>query len=218
MLTARRLTPFQALRPLLMMRTPLPPASACAPNGRTIRRLQARDPVALAELYVHYGPLTYSLIVRIVRDCGIAEDLVQETFLCVWRSAHQLDSERATVVPWLRTVARNRALDYLRSPCARWQYGPQKLPLTDEVALAGQGAPPAHHSLTLFRLSAALQKLSVNHRAVIDMAYFDGYSHREIAVLLGHPLGTVKSRLRRALKALREAMEGRPAAAPVAGC
>src|SRR5579864_5206075 len=84
-----------------------------------IGRLQRRDPQALAELYDRYGRLAYSLILRMVRDTGVAEDLVQETFLRVWNRAQGLDTEKVSVGAWLVTVERNRAIDYQRSTTGR---------------------------------------------------------------------------------------------------
>ena len=80
-----------------------------------VARMQRRDPQALAELYDRYGRITYSLILRVVRDTGIAEDLVQETFLRVWNRVHGFDAQKGSIGPWLLAVARNRAIDYLRS-------------------------------------------------------------------------------------------------------
>ena len=77
-----------------------------------VARMQRRDPNALAELYDRYGRVTFSLIVRVVRDAGIAEDLVQETFLRVWNRVHGFDAQRGSIGPWLLAVARNRAIDY----------------------------------------------------------------------------------------------------------
>src|SRR6202161_2584856 len=88
-------------------------------DAELVVRLQRRDPQALAELYDRYGRLTYSLIVRVVRDGAIAEDLVQETFLRVWNRAQGFDAEKGALGPWLLAVARNRAIDYLRSSAGR---------------------------------------------------------------------------------------------------
>src|SRR5579864_6731506 len=84
-----------------------------------IGRLQRRDPQALAELYDRYGRVVYSLILRVVRDGGTAEDLVQETFLRVWNRVQGFDAEKGAIAPWLLAVARNRAIDYLRSVAGR---------------------------------------------------------------------------------------------------
>src|SRR5689334_420569 len=84
-----------------------------------VERLQRRDPEALGELYDRYGRLVYSLILRVVRDGGTAEDLVQETFLRVWNRVRAFDSEKGAIGPWLLAVARNRAIDYIRSAGGR---------------------------------------------------------------------------------------------------
>jgi len=84
-----------------------------------VARMQRRDPQALAELYDRYGRVTFSLILRVVRDTGIAEDLVQETFLRVWNRVNGFDAQKGSIGPWLLAVARNRAIDYLRSAVGR---------------------------------------------------------------------------------------------------
>ena len=88
-------------------------------DAELVERLRKRDPQALGELYDRYGRLTYSLIYRIVRDTGIAEDLVQETFLRVWNRAQAFDAARGALGSWLLAVARNRAIDYTRSTAGR---------------------------------------------------------------------------------------------------
>ena len=87
------------------------------------RRLQRRDPDAMADLYDRFGRIAYSVVVAIVRDPGVAEDLVQETFLRVWNRIQAFDRERGALGPWVLAVARNRAIDYLRSVDGRMQAG-----------------------------------------------------------------------------------------------
>ena len=100
----------------MMMLFPLWLAVHAAQNdAELVARLHRRDAQALAELYDRYGRLVYSLIVRMVRDGGIAEDLVQETFLRVWNRVQGFDAQKGSIGPWLLAVARNRAIDYLRS-------------------------------------------------------------------------------------------------------
>src|SRR5580658_4629556 len=88
-------------------------------DAEIVKRLQGRDPQALAEIYDRYGRMVYTLIVRVVRDGAIAEDLVQETFLRVWNRVQGFDAEKGALGPWLLAVARNRAIDYLRSSAGR---------------------------------------------------------------------------------------------------
>src|SRR5450755_4624120 len=101
------------LLPLLMA------VRASEDDTSLVARMQRRDPNALAELYDRYGRVTFALILRVVRDAGIAEDLVQETFLRVWNRAHGFDARKGSIGPWLLAVARNRAIDYLRSAGGR---------------------------------------------------------------------------------------------------
>jgi len=95
-------------------------AARSAPSdAELVERLRKRDPQALAELYDRFGRMAYSLILRVVRDTALAEDLVQETFLRVWNRIHSVDVEKGSIGPWLLAVARNRAIDYLRSTAGR---------------------------------------------------------------------------------------------------
>src|SRR5712692_7832509 len=88
-------------------------------DSELVERLRGREPEAMADLYDRYGRLTYALIFRIVRNPGVVEDLVQETFLRIWNQARAFDARRGALGPWLLTVARNRAIDYLRSADAQ---------------------------------------------------------------------------------------------------
>ncbi len=168
-----------------------------------VERLQRRDAQALAELYDRYGRLVYALIFRIVRDTGVAEDLVQETFLRVWNRAKGFDTEKGALGPWLLAVARNRAIDYLRSSTGRLrnaleveetEHPAQFLDLEKEILQSDR----------VRRVRDAFGRLSPNQREVIEMAYFEGLSQSEMAEKMGQPLGTVKTWVRTALAILRE--------------
>ena len=168
-----------------------------------VRRLQRRDPRAMAELYDRYGRLVYALILRVVRDGGIAEDLVQETFLRVWNRVQGFDADRGGLAPWLLAVARNRAIDYLRSAAGRMR-NTVELPETEHPALFADMEKELLNSDKVRRVRMALEKLSENHRAVIELAYFEGLSQAEMAERMSQPLGTVKTWVRTALKSLRD--------------
>ncbi len=168
-----------------------------------VARLQRRDPQALAELYDRYGRIAYSLILRVVRDAAIAEDLVQETFLRVWNRVQGFDAEKGAIGPWLLAVARNRAIDYLRSAGGR-ERNALEFEETDHPALYTDMEHDLLVSDGARRVQAAMQKLSANHRQVIELAYFEGLSQTEMAERMGQPLGTVKTWVRAALKTLRE--------------
>jgi RNA polymerase sigma-70 factor (ECF subfamily) len=166
-------------------------------------RLQRRDPQALAELYDRYGRLAYSLIVRVVRDGALAEDLVQETFLRVWNRAQGFDAQRGALGPWLLAVARNRAIDYLRSSGGR-ERNALELEEVDHPSLYTDMERDILASDKARIIRAALEKLAPNQREVIELAYFEGLTQTEMAERMGQPLGTVKTWVRTALKNLRE--------------
>lgn len=168
-----------------------------------VRRLQQRDPQALGELYDRYGRLVFSLILRVVRDAGIAEDLVQETFLRVWNRVQGFDSGKGAIGPWLLAVARNRAIDYLRSAGGR-ERNALELEDVDHPSLYSDMEADLLNSDRARRVKAAMQKLSPNQRQVIELAYFEGLSQTEMAERMGQPLGTVKTWVRTALKNLRD--------------
>ena len=166
-------------------------------------RLQRRDPRALAELYDRYGRLAYSLIVRVVRDGALAEDLVQETFLRVWNRAQGFDAQRGALGPWLLAVARNRAIDYLRSAVGR-ERNAIELEEVDHPALYTDMERDILASDKARVVRAAIEKLAPKQREVIELAYFEGLTQTEMAERMGQPLGTVKTWVRAALRNLRE--------------
>ena len=186
------------------MLLPLLMAVYAGPEERAlIARLQRRDPQALAELYDRYGKIAYSLVLRVVRDKAIAEDLVQETFLRVWNRVHSIDSEKGSVGPWLMAIARNRAIDYLRSSAGR-ERNALELDETDHAPLYRGMEAELLFSDQARRVKVAMDKLAPNHRAVMELAYFEGLSQSEMAVKMGQPLGTIKTWVRTALQCLRD--------------
>ncbi len=167
------------------------------------RRLQKRDPRAMAELYDRYGRLVYALILRVVRDGSLAEDLVQETFLRVWNRVQGFDADRGALGPWLLAVARNRAIDYLRSSAGRMRNSIE-VPEIDHPAMFSDMEKELFNSDRVRRVKTALEKLPETHRTVIELAYFEGLSQVEMAERMRQPLGTVKTWVRTALKSLRD--------------
>ena len=168
-----------------------------------IARLQRRDPQALAELYDRYGRTAYSLILRVVRDKASAEDLVQETFLRVWNRVHSVDSAKGAVGPWLLAIARNVAIDYLRSSAGR-ERNAVELDEAGHAPLFGEMEAEILISDQARRAKAAMDKLAPNYRTVMELAYFEGLSQSEMSVRMGQPLGTIKTWVRAALQCLRE--------------
>ena len=168
------------------------------------RRLRERDAGAMRELYDHYGRLIYSLIQRIVRNSAAAEDLVQETFLRIWNRMPAFDQDRGALGPWVLTVARNRAIDYLRSTDGRMSAGALDL---DHLEHPGRFCDFDNRALSLDRarmLKDAFEKLTPNQKTVIELAYYEGLSQTEMADRMQQPLGTIKTWVRSALKVLRE--------------
>ncbi|MCU1261356.1 MAG: polymerase, sigma-24 subunit, subfamily [Bryobacterales bacterium] len=176
-----------------------------------VDRLKRRDPRALAELYDRFGRLAYSVIIAIVRDSGIAEDLVQETFLRVWNRVQAFDSQRGAMGPWLLTVARNRAIDHVRSAAARMSRNVYELEEREHPSLFVDSERDLISSDQGRIVRAALTTLNDNQKKVIELAYYEGLSQTEMAEKLGQPLGTIKTWVRSALKRLREELDRVPA-------
>jgi RNA polymerase sigma-70 factor, ECF subfamily len=186
-----------------MILLPLLFAAIVEGDAELVRRLQKRDPQALGELYDKYGRLAYALIYRIVRDAATAEDLVQETFLRVWNRSQGFDADRGALGGWLLAVARNRAIDYLRSAGGKMRNA-LELEETAHPSLYLDLEKEILNSDRARRLRKAMEKLNANQRDAIELAYFEGLSQTEMAERLGQPLGTVKTWVRTALKHLRE--------------
>jgi RNA polymerase sigma-70 factor (ECF subfamily) len=167
-------------------------------------RIKRRDPQAMADLYDRYGRLAFSLILRIVRDREMAEDLVQETFLRVWTRAQAFDGERGALGAWLLAVARNRAIDYLRSSDGRMARSSHEIVEVENPALFSNLEKEVVTADQARRIREALAKLDANQRTVIELAYFEGLSQTEMAGKLSQPLGTIKTWVRAALKKLRD--------------
>ena len=167
-------------------------------------RLKRREPSVMGELYDRYGKLAFSLIYRIVRDIGVAEDLVQETFLRVWNRSQGFDAERGALGPWLLAVARNRAIDYVRSSSGKMSRGTLELEAAEHPAVFVNFEAEVLSQDRARRVRGALGRLNEHQRHVIELAYFEGLSQSEMAERMGQPLGTVKTWVRTALKNLRD--------------
>src|SRR5215468_11229385 len=152
-----------------------------------------RDPESFEVFYDRHGGVAYSLAYRIVGERGAAEDVTQEAFISIWRSGARYDAARGSVRSWMLGIVRNRAIDALRSRAGQ----APKLDFDDEAALEQRPADEQTEGEALRRetadeLRGALEELPGDQSKVIALAYFGGFSHSEIASMLGVPLGTVK--------------------------
>ncbi len=166
--------------------------------------LAERDADAFEVFYDRHGGAAYSLAYRIVGDRNGAEDVVQEAFLSIWRSGARYDRARGSVRAWTLGIVRNRAIDALR----RLSGHAPKLDFDDEAALEQRPSPDRTEELVVRNESAqevrgALRDLPDEQSKVIQLAYFGGFSHSEIAAMLGMPLGTVKGRMRLGIEKMR---------------
>jgi len=168
------------------------------------RRLQQREPQAMADLYDRFGRLTYSVILAIVKDAAIAEDLVQETFLRVWNRMQGFEAGRGALGPWLLTIARNRAIDHVRSAGSRMDRNSFEFDAREHPSLFVDMEREVCNSEHARLIRSAIGKLNANQQKVIELAYYEGLSQTEMAERMGQPLGTVKTWVRTALRALRE--------------
>ena len=177
-----------------------------------LQRIAARDTAALAELYDRHNQLLFSLILRIVRDRGEAEEILQETYVRVWTRVEMYDARMGRPLPWIVRVARNCAIDRLRARRVRATVDATAIDLAAVEAAApatGIQTPEAAVLITERRrtLTDALAGLPAEQRQLIEAAFFEGYTHSELAQRFGLPLGTIKTRIRAGMIAIRKRLE-----------
>ena len=167
----------------------------------TVTAMKSGDQSAMAELYDRYSSVVYAVALRILGDTMAAEDILQEVFLQLWRNPSAFDAARGSLGPWLAVITRNRAIDALR----------KRKPETDIeeviVSVAPDLAGQADRSRAAERVRGVLSAMPSPQRSALEMAYFEGLSHSEIATKTGEPLGTIKTRIRAGLMALRKAFQ-----------
>ena len=177
-----------------------------------VARMARRDEEALSLLYDRYQRLLFSLAHRIVRDRAEAEEVLGDVFFQAWRSAATFDPGRGSVTAWLVTLCRARSIDRFRRQARRQEglagLAAEPSPAAVAPAAARESSDSLESEDRRLRITAALGDLSAEQRGVLELAYFGGLSHSEIASRLGQPLGTVKTRIRQALIQLRETLGG----------
>jgi len=179
-----------------------------SPDAALVHRLLQRDVRAFEQLYDRHSRLVYGLVLRILQQATTAEEVVQDVFLQLWSNAAQFDTSRGPFVPWLLTLARNRALDQLRLKSERQR---RREDQTEELTPMVLAAPDFEGSLDEKRRAARVRELMASLRPqqkrALELAYFEGLSHSEIAANLQEPLGTVKSWIRNGLLKLKEGLQ-----------
>ncbi len=176
----------------------MPPPSA-EDDATLLGLVQRGDEQAMASLFDRYSKVVYSVALRVLRDPASAEDVLQEIFMQIWRSPGGFIATRGSLGGWLAVVSRNRSIDALR----------RKRPTesVDEIGLASPYnlADDAERNVMIEKARSVILTLPTDQRKTLEMAFFDGLTHSEIAEMTGDPLGTVKTRIRSALLSLRKA-------------
>lgn len=176
----------------------MPPPSV-ADDASLLSLVQGGDEAAMAALFDRYSKVVYSVALRVLRDPASAEDVLQEIFMQIWRSPGGFLATRGSLGGWLAVVSRNRSIDALR------RRRPSEN--VDNIALASSYnlSEEAERNVMIQRAKEIMVLLPAEQRKTLEMAFFDGLTHSEIAELTGDPLGTVKTRIRSALLSLRKA-------------
>jgi RNA polymerase sigma-70 factor, ECF subfamily len=163
--------------------------------------IRSGEQSAMAALYDRYSSIVYSVALWVLGDTGAAEDILQEVFLQLWRSPGSFDASRGHLGAWLAVIARNRAIDGLRK--RRPESDVEDVVLSIEPDLADE----ADRARTAEKVRGVLGTMPAAQRSALEMAYFEGLTHTEIAAKTGEPLGTIKTRIRAGLTTLRKAFQ-----------
>ena len=176
----------------------IPPQSA-QDDASLLEQVRRGDESAMASLYDRYSKIVYSVALRVLRDPASAEDVLQEIFMQIWRHPESFVASRGSLGGWLAVVSRNRSIDALRRRRPTESF--------DEIALASNYnlADEAERDGMMEKARGVIHDLPPEQRKTLEMAFFDGLTHSEIAEVTGDPLGTVKTRIRSALMTLRKA-------------
>ena len=171
-----------------------------------VERMASKDAAALDTFYKRYNRIAFGLVLRIVGSREDAEDVLTDVFWQVWQQAPRYDSSRGKPIAWLLTIARTRAIDCIRST-SRQQTHTDELDVTKHPASAPSELDSFVLADTRSAVKGALRELPEQQRIPLEMAYFQGMSHTEIASALGQPLGTVKDRIRNGMMHLRKRLK-----------
>jgi len=164
-----------------------------------IERIRSGDETAMADMYDRYSGIVYGVALRVLGNTTAAEDVLQEVFLQLWRNPQVFDANRGKLPAWLAVIARNRAIDHLRKRPPEDDI--EELPISTGVNLENEAA----QRLAIDKIRGVLAQLPQDQRRALEMAFFEGMTHTEIAAKSGEPLGTIKTRIRTGLLVLRKA-------------
>jgi RNA polymerase sigma-70 factor, ECF subfamily len=176
-------------------------------DAMLVHQLLQRDVDAFEQLYDRHSRIVYTLVLRIVQQASTAEEVVQDVFLQLWRNAGQYDVRRGPFTPWLMTLARNRALDHLRLKSERQRRREDQSEELPPVIAIPQFEQALDEKRRAEQVRALMGTLNQKQKKAIELAYFEGLSHSEIAEALKEPLGTVKSWIRNGLQRLKEGLQ-----------
>ncbi len=179
--------------------------ASAEPNANTsdlalVTAIRSGDEGAMAALYDRFSSIVYAVALRVLQDTATAEDVLQDIFMQLWRNPAAFDISRGNMASWLAVIARNRAIDALRR--RRPQEDIQDVIVSVEPDMASE----AERSRVMEKVRGALQAMPSPQRSALEMAYFEGLTHTEIAQKTGDPLGIVKTRIRTGLLLLRKVL------------
>src|SRR5665213_3882404 len=173
-------------------------------DRQLMQQIRQKQPEALSRIYDLYSTLVYSVAMRVLRDSAAAEDVMQEVFLKIWQQPDSFADQRGSLCGWLAVVTRNRAIDRIRG--SKQFDNVDDLQLSNNVDLGAE----AEREIMLGKVRAVLATMPTDQREAMEMAFFEGHTHTEIAEHTGQPLGTIKTRIRSALITIRKALEVSP--------
>jgi RNA polymerase sigma-70 factor (ECF subfamily) len=176
-------------------------------DATLVHRLLQSDVRAFEQLYDRHSRIVYALVLRILQQASTAEEVVQDIFLQLWRNAGLYQVTRGAFVPWLLTLARNRALDHLRLKSERQRRREDQTEELPPIAEAPEYEKALDEKRRAERVRSLMGSLNPQQKKAFEMAYFEGLSHSEIATALKEPLGTVKSWIRNGLLRLKEGLQ-----------
>ena len=183
-------------------------ASAPSANTQLVELLKAcslGEEAAFAKLYDATAARLFGLVLRTVRDRAQAEEVTQDAYLDIWRNSARFDPDRGSAMSWLMTIGHRKAVDRVRSAEAARRRD-TAYEARDQAVPFDQTAEDAHRNLDAQRVQKALETLTPTQRGALELAYFGGYTHREVATMLDLPLGTAKTRIRDGLIRLRDTL------------